>query len=582
MKVIDGTKIFENLGSFLYSEYNYYPFKNKQRCYCRNRAGKIKCRSFMYYDSNETKFTSHSIKCKKKISSEFHAICFKFKNNRKQMLYFIRKLRWMNKNEMNSILNSCVRERKYKKMNYNLIKIVSMNKFFKNIKELKIKDIKAEKYIKTGLITDDFDYDMENKIIKNDINDIKISIDRLVKKEDQNTDALFFSKEKIKHLDVKLIKRSDLLKGERFNEFEKFYKNVSFNHRMCKKNDFSFGQKISKIELNLDVNDKNIVVNRIWNVILITKQFIRDIFLKNSKADIESLEYAVFSNANNQISIKNNVKREIYLKTNEENDKDIKSGYGCVRVGITIDLMLTLGNLTNNSSVRDFFAKVNIKNTSLFNLSEKSILLDLGSGYGFPNITSFLLYNNKNYGIEVLDDRLKYSTLIKFSDVSNTIKKIEYFNSMIGRRKIKDEQGISIDKYDLLETNVFSNFFDLEKIMNFHPPIKYNLDKLVFKKNNIFEKKSIFEILGQHPSHIYCYGKLFENKFDGYNLLFKLKDKLNETRFKILIWTVNPKKCNEIGLIYDHFVYDYIGSTIGNMQNFKFYIYIKTSNQRKR
>jgi len=351
---------------------------------------------------------------------------------------------------------------------------------------------------------------------------------------------------------------------------------LSYNEFLKERKWLSRDNNITKSSVQIIRKDSALIKNNLFQTLSFIKSRIKGVFEDTKNAESEAPEYELEYDSNNSNLLKRKRGKSDKNMDNEDKDSNLKLPYGCVREGTTIDLMLTLGNLTKHKGVKDLLKNSNVKNIENYNLSSKSNFIDLGSGFGLPCFTAFLLYNCNCFGLELSNERIKHSIVSKYSLIPNCLLEIKENNRMRNIRKIKKKDEFNYDFNEIMETVIFKEFTKSIKKVEYYPPLDYHLNRLQFSKQDLINDKHSFEFKNNCPSHIYCYSKCFENKDDDYFFMRKLINKLNNTIFKVLIWTFNEERCIKYGLNGCKLIYSYIGVGKCGKQSFTFYVYIKT------
>lgn len=239
-------------------------------------------------------------------------------------------------------------------------------------------------------------------------------------------------------------------------------------------------------------------------------------------------------------------------------------------------LLLFLSDVINSNKFRYYIKLGILKGDEQYNISSKSSFLDLGSGYGLPNIHAFKLFGCKSYGFEICSERVKYSQNLLKKIISHDLSSNDCFSKTNNSNFEKENENLDLtDSTYFNNTSTFNLFSNNQKIRYFKIHNSNN-DKIKFISKDIMENQIYSDEQGKSFTHIYCYGRLFSEKENIMKFAPKLISNLNKTNFKILVWNMNPSQCQNYGLNNCYFLGQFIGVGTNGNQNFTFYIYAKS------
>lgn len=247
---------------------------------------------------------------------------------------------------------------------------------------------------------------------------------------------------------------------------------------------------------------------------------------------------------------------------------NLKSGYGNLIYSSFTNLLLFLTNITTHPN----FNK-QCKYMNEYNLSNNSIFLDLGCGYGLPCFHTLILIGCKVVGIELMEERIKYAEYFK-----NT-KLLKYYQNNNIFQELNIES--SIDKIFCTNKDIFKDEFKCSKLIQNCNKIQYNLSKylnlndILFEHNDIFANEYLFFSGKKYFSHVYLYGKLFfiKENIDKYGKMFA--NLLNNSNFKVLITNLTINDIKYYGFENLYFIDSFIGTSTNGGQRFQFTIFVK-------
>ncbi len=254
------------------------------------------------------------------------------------------------------------------------------------------------------------------------------------------------------------------------------------------------------------------------------KQKYRIFLMKN----IKYLYRKIVSNFDLSENIYKKLSNRSETNENGSNCKNFIRTYGNLTFNSFQNLLFLLNKITSNEKF-----KIKVGNDQSYNLTEKSVFIDLGSGFGLPSIHTSFIYDCKSLGIEFMEERVIAAN-----------KNIETFQKNINKQK----------RYFKHQSN--------------YPNIAKHKKLIEFKNGDLFEFKSF------NGTHIYIYGKLFFQRHNTERNAKKLAKILNNSNFKILIINLNEKAIKKYHFKNLEFIEEFKGTAIGP-HNFKFFIYAK-------
>lgn len=285
----------------------------------------------------------------------------------------------------------------------------------------------------------------------------------------------------------------------------------------------------------------------------------------------ETVDYKYYNDLTKKLSKmhrKLNKEEELshaYIDTSDRVDLDnaTKYVYGSNNSPTTTKLLMLLQNLGSCNDTIKNLCKANMLPEDHFNLDENSSFLDIGSGVGIPCFHANIQVGCYCTGYDIRKDYI----CVANNFLANYSKK--YFTEdNIGLVLNNNENNVEKVKLDPLLVNNKKFVEDLK-----YCDYNINQNKVRFECVDACELYKYFDKMNNNKdfTHIYSYNRIFEK-----SVLRRITKVLNNTDFKVLVWSIDPKSS------FDHLELqncEFIGKTLmksssGN-QNFVLYIYVK-------
>jgi hypothetical protein len=282
-------------------------------------------------------------------------------------------------------------------------------------------------------------------------------------------------------------------------------------------------------------------------------------------------------------------------------------------------------------SLNDFKDIKLVDEVSSYNLTNKSLMLDIGSGFGKPVFHTAFQLNCESWGLEVVPARVEFCIdffyeYLHNKDFFNEIERNNIGNNeFLTRKKLpstnnenscKDEDDTETNKSEKndIKNSPLNNMSDEDKeeekpklkrlplkkkkpvipsddesgsdrsemdeeidksvLEQCQVDLKYEYssnwwDKIKFILKDATKLKTYTNDKGVHFTHIYSYNKLM-----NFECRKKMSSILNNTKFKILSWYSNPKQTLKAGLKNVKFI-GKVAMNATSTEKFSVYIYMK-------
>lgn len=599
--IVESPYIFSDLESFKYSIYNYISSENEiqmhegETRHCRFRVKPHNCSSVIQLRNKEYTISKHSPTCSLKINREYNSLLKHFKNDKAKIYSFLTEMMKFKKvvyNEEINLLHRNIRNKVYtnvktvknkikdginESMSDSILKTLTTKEERDEIALKKDNIINTKDRIKLSKIKVNIKENNVSDLVKNGEYD-KLNDDYTIVYLEKEIETIF---DKMKPITLDDLNIDDAFIHYDLINFEKAIK-ANYMRVSYRNNEFIPNTKVLN-SMNDKISNTEHLKKCVIKVLSYVKNEIKDIFQKNSESDFMSANYVCVGKDTEKKQLRSITQKNNELNLFENNDNDLVKGYGSVGASITIDLLIFLGNITKSSKVEKMLDNNGIKDSYKYNLTKNSVFIDLGSGYGLPNFACFLLYGCKNYGYEFMTERLRYSVVTKYQKIAPIIKKMKIAKDVLLPFNAKKYDELKFEVNELLSTITFKIDLESNQNLSFISQRTYNLDYLRFERNNIFDDNEFKNDINDRITHIYCYGKLFEDKDNKHTKLKMLAKKINKLKWKVLVWNVCEQKMETIGVQNAIYVTDFVGYSSGHSQSFKFYIYInlKTNEEKK-
>lgn len=294
----------------------------------------------------------------------------------------------------------------------------------------------------------------------------------------------------------------------------------------------------------------------------------------HKNAEINSSSF-VYENSYLKKKSRRNNSNVIEIDDEENLNENLSSAYGNLTSGIFTNMLLFLSNITSCIEFRKLERKFNLKNIDEYNITQKSVFLDLGSGYGQPCFHTHYLVGCKVIGVELMEGRVKYSEAFKYSHYSQFINMDTLFDDM------KKDYKYVEDCFVIKNINFEETFKGYNDLLSDCHKLQYcfkkniNISSLIFEQSDIFANDYFNFANNNYFSHIFMYGVCFFGPHNITKNAKRLSEICNNSNFKVIILNLDQERIQKYNFKNLHLIKNFVGKSGGGGQSFTFYIYVK-------